>query len=1234
MTRSTTLGGPENPDIGGSKALLFSAFAGIAVILVFAVTIALVTQNRLSTAVQRTTTEALPELLAALRLSGINALLAATTPTLSTANDRSELDATSLRLDVLLADVESQLGLLNGQDHEGTTNKARQAVQTMRSTLAKLKAANYQRIHLAARQKEAWLRIQSVHSKLIDTVSPVVYGVGSLNQLFARRALRRQNAGVRKLRDVLHPRVLALLELDHLVSGASPSHESAKAIQDRLASLRGTLSEDDFESLSQAVKPFLSSEDSFSGRLESYRQLLAPKIDRAIGELNQGFRDLTEQLSLATPELVEATTRDLSVAIDIKAEGNLLLALLSAVADVDQIDALGELEGQFEKSAATFQSAAEAFQGSPLAQRNPILAGNVRQLAQHVVDFDRGTEDPFALRRKQLVLREHIQHLLATHREVAAQLTEHTRETVALRRNDTDGMARQMEVTRRTSQWVLIAVSVGGLLLMALIAFTTIRMLERREQQLQGAQRAALSANRILDAIGYSARALLGSEYWEQAIETVLARLGEAIGASRVMLYQNRRAEDNQWHAHLVHQWRASDASNSRQEATPEVIHYRESGLSRWAKCLGRGELLCGVASNFPVQERALLESHGIRSLLMVPIQINEEFWGHISIEDCERDRTWLPKEQEILVAAADTLGTAMARDLAAQSLRQAAIVFDSTPEGVLVTDSEGTIVAANPAFAEISGYAAEELIGKNPRIFKSNLQPADLAQEMWAGLIETGHWEGEVSNRRKDGSVYTEWLTIHSVRDNAGNLSHYVAVFAHVAAIKEAQARMYHLAHHDPLTDLPNRLLLGDRLAHAIERARRDHHRVAVLFLDLDRFKIINDTLGHGVGDAILRHVGVRLQRHMRAEDTVARLGGDEFMVVIDHLKHPEEAGFIAQKVIEALTEEMRVDDLKFYLTGSIGISLFPDDGESTDELIKNADTAMYRAKERGRNQYHYYTSELTADAMEHFALTNNLRLALERDEFELYYQPQRELSSRRLIGVEALLRWHHPEHGLIRPDRFIPVAEDAGLMVPIGTWVLETACRQARQWADAGLPPFKMAINLSGKQLTRDDLPEIIGQALRDSDLTPGHLELEITETFVMHQPEHTIGVLDRLRGMGVSLAIDDFGTGHSSLSQLKRLPSHCLKIDRSFVRDLPTDPNDEAIARAIVAMGHALGLGIIAEGIENSQQAEVLRQAGCDVGQGYHFGYPVPANEMYALLAAELRQLSAGETLKSAG
>lgn len=362
------------------------------------------------------------------------------------------------------------------------------------------------------------------------------------------------------------------------------------------------------------------------------------------------------------------------------------------------------------------------------------------------------------------------------------------------------------------------------------------------------------------------------------------------------------------------------------------------------------------------------------------------------------------------------------------------------------------------------------------------------------------------------DGSTYTEWLRINSVLDEAGKVSHFVGVFSDVAAIKETQARIHHLAHHVPLTDLPNRMLQSER------------------------------------------------------------------------------------------------------------ISLFPDNGSSVDELIKNADTALYRAKERGPNGFHYYTSSLTADALEHFALENNRRLTLERDEFELHYQPQRELASGRVVGVEALLRWYHPEHGIIPPDRFIPLAEDAGLMVSIRTWVLRTACLQARQWADAGLSGLKMAVNLSGRQIIRDDLPEVVAAALQETGLEPDRLELEITESFVMHQPDRAIATLARLRDMGLGLAIDDFGTGHSFLSHLKRIPSQVLKIDRSFVRDLPADPNDEVLARAIVAMDHALSLKVIAEGIANPDQAESLHDAGCDAGQGYLFGRPLPAREAYALLAAE--------------
>ncbi len=1210
--------------IEASKPLLILAFAGSGLIFATAVVVSLYTQNLLNAAVQRTTTQALPELLAALRLSERNALLAAATPTLSTARDLDELAEIRTRLDGLLADVDSQLTLLDREEPEQTIKQVRRSAGVIRSSIGKLKAANELRIRLAAQQRDALNRIQRIHSELMDTISPVFYGVSSLNNLFARRAQRSQGQRLRELRDQLYPRVFALLELKSLASAERLTEESRVELRQRVTSLRDLISDESSAELSSATAALVSSAPPLATLLRSYRDYLSAEIETAKAQLEAGFDNATDQEEGSTLALVEATTRDLSIASDIRAEGNLLLALLSAVVDVNHLDALAGLQTRFNASLSTFQGAAEAFDDSPLAQRNPVLAGAVRNIATNVVEFAESSTNPFALRRRELELRADILQLLSTHREVATQLTQYTQQMVARRQGDTDSVAQRVEATRQASQQVLIAVSIGGLGLMALIAFTTIKMLVRRERMVRGAQEATLSANQVLDAVGYTARALLGSEFWEQVIDSVLARLCGAIDASRMAIYRHVCGEDGSCHGRLAHLWpTATDSPTS----APKRIDYHAQGLAGWVECLRRGETLSRTREQLPEDERGILEAFGSGAVLVVPIRINERLWGCLMACDSKGDRTWLSQDHEALVAAADTLGSAISRDRAAQDLRQAAIVFESTHEGVLITDAAGTIVAANPAFTESSGYSADEVIGQNPRILKSELQPINLAQGMWAALSKTGSWQGEVCNRRKDGNSYTEWLRINGVRDTTGKVSHFVGVYSDVAAIKETQARIHHLAHHDPLTDLPNRMLLSDRLGHAIERARRDNYRVAVLFLDLDRFKSINDTLGHGVGDTVLREVAVRLQRRVRAEDTVARLGGDEFMIVIDHLRHLEEAGLVAQKALDALAEEIKVDERQFYLTGSIGISLFPDDGSNVDELIKNADTAMYRAKERGRNGLHYYTSALSTDALEHFELENSLRLALERNEFELHYQPQRELASGRLVGVEALLRWRHPDHGIIPPDRFIPVAEDVGLMVPIGTWVLRTACHQARLWVDAGLPPLKMAVNLSGSQITREDLPDLVARALQDSRLDPECLELEITESFVMHQPERAIATLERLREMGLSLAIDDFGTGHSSLSHLKRIPSHVLKIDRSFVRDMPSDPNDEVIARAIIAMGHALSLKVVAEGIENTAQAEALEDAGCDGGQGYLFGRPLPVREAYALLSSELLASTSG-------
>ncbi|WP_433784742.1 phosphodiesterase DibA [Pseudomonas frederiksbergensis] len=544
------------------------------------------------------------------------------------------------------------------------------------------------------------------------------------------------------------------------------------------------------------------------------------------------------------------------------------------------------------------------------------------------------------------------------------------------------------------------------------------------------------------------------------------------------------------------------------------------------------------------------------------------------------------------------------------ERLRQAAAVFDCTREGVLVTNSNGLIVHVNRAFMEITGYQCEEVLGQRPSMFKSGHHPPGFYQTMFATLESLGEWSGEIWNRRKSGEIYPQWQTIRLVHDDQGRLSQYVAVFSDISAIKNSEHELTHLAHHDPLTNLPNRLLFTDRAGQAVASAQAHKRGCALLMIDLDHFKLINDSLGHSVGDQLLKGVAERLNTLFGPGITLARLSGDEFALLAENCPQPGHAAALAQRVIDSLKERFQIDRHSLFINASVGISLFPSDALSAEQLLRNADSALFKAKSAGRDGYALYTEELTAHAQQRVEIAFELRRALEQQELRVYYQPVHDLKTSRLIGVEALVRWEHPQRGLVSPAEFIPIAERTGLIAEIDAWVMRQACRQMCQWQAAGVELSFVAVNVSSRLFARRELYQQVAQVLHETGLDPVYLELEVTESAVMEDPEVALEQMHRLRELGVRLAIDDFGTGYSSLLRLKRLPVQKLKIDQGFVAGLPGDEDDAAIARVIVALAQSMGMQVHAEGIEQVEQAAFLLEHDCDLGQGYWFGRPVPA------------------------
>ena len=540
-------------------------------------------------------------------------------------------------------------------------------------------------------------------------------------------------------------------------------------------------------------------------------------------------------------------------------------------------------------------------------------------------------------------------------------------------------------------------------------------------------------------------------------------------------------------------------------------------------------------------------------------------------------------------------------------------LAVEQNPASVFIADLERRIEYVNDSFVESTGYPRSEIIGQDTRILRPDTEDDTPYELMWEAAQHGRKWQGEFQTRRRDGSQFWERVLMSPLKDADGRVMSCVVIKEDITEREEARQRIEQLAFHDALTGLPNRLLLRDRFGRVQALASRMHSRVAMMYLDLDRFKTINDSLGHPIGDILLQDVVARLKTCVRESDTISRQGGDEFIILLGDVRDGDAVSRVADKIHQRMAEPFEVEGHLLSTSFSIGVALFPDDGEDFDLLLQKADTAMYHAKEAGRNAHRFFTEQMNEKAVERLQLETRLRMALENKEFVLHYQPQIDLCSGAIIGVEALIRWRCPEGELISPGRFIPVAEESGLIVPIGNWVLGEACRQTREWQKAGLAPFVVAVNLSAAQFRRHDLINNVINALVLSDLDSQWLELELTESIMIRDAEATLDTVRRLKALGVKLSVDDFGTGYSSLAYLKRFAVDKLKIDQSFVRDLVGDPEDAAIVRAIIQMAHSLKLKTIAEGVESEAQSELLREFQCDEIQGYWLTRPMPADEL---------------------
>ncbi|MBF0269374.1 MAG: EAL domain-containing protein [Alphaproteobacteria bacterium] len=594
------------------------------------------------------------------------------------------------------------------------------------------------------------------------------------------------------------------------------------------------------------------------------------------------------------------------------------------------------------------------------------------------------------------------------------------------------------------------------------------------------------------------------------------------------------------------------------------------------------------------------IEAHGLR-------KNGEEFPVEFSVG------RWREAGRNFFSVAARDISK---RKQSEEKLRHLSQAVEQSPADVVITDAEGIIQYVNPRFSQVTGYASKEVIGKKPSILKSGRTPAALYESLWETITAGKEWRGELMNRKKDGSLFWQHAIISPIRDNSGAITHYISVKEDISIRKEYEERLVRQANYDALTGLPNRILAMDRLKQAIAQAQRYNRKVALMLLDLDDFKKVNDTLGHAAGDLLLKEAALRLVDCLREGDTVARLGGDEFVLLLPDLTDISSAEVVAEKILTVCNQPFDVGGHEAYIAGSIGIAIFPDDERDPILLMRNADAAMYRSKREGKGVFRYFTPEMNARALEHMRMESQLRHAIERNEMKVHYQPLVDSGTGRLVGAEALLRWSNPVLGEVSPEQFIPLAEETGLILSIGAWVLRTACRDAASWQRPDHEIF-VAVNISGKQFQKRTLVDTVRSSLRDSGLPPACLELELTESVLLEHTQETLSIIQELESLGVGFAIDDFGTGFSSISYLRRFPFDTLKIDRSFIKDLGDNEGDADLVKSIIAMANSMSLKVVGEGVETHGQREFLRLSGCHIAQGWLYSRPIPGKDFQELI-----------------